>query len=120
LQTALSELAARSWRHPLTGLECFGASTTGLLIGLPDDLADSIARVTQCHHEQPGSAVFSGRPGSRALSVRTKRLTELYRWGELVPFDQVLVDALGSAPELELILDPAAVLLEAERACFGG
>ena len=103
----------------------------GLLVGLPDDLAEALARVLQRHHEQVGAAVPAGLvQRQRALAIvnlallsrqelqhvealrlprlesRHEALHRVVPVLEAVLFDQVLVDALGIAPELDLRLDP--------------
>src|SRR6185437_2939933 len=111
-------------------------SRPGLLIGFPDNLAEGLARVLQRHHVKPWTAVLAVAPerqstlaeidlalfpGIARKDVKSigiadpqrahEALDRVVPVGEPVPLDQVLVDALGIAPELDLLLDPGAVLL---------
>ncbi len=112
----------------------FVQACPGLLAGLPDHLAETLARELERHHEQVRAAVLAvgvqrGRalavvdlrflPGQElehveafrcaALEARHEALHRVVGVGEAVQFHQVLVDAHGVAPELDLGLDPGPV-----------
>ena len=107
-----------------------------LLVALPHDFAERLAGVLQRQHEQQRPAVLAGaiqRRGTEpeidlgflaglalehveALGVPPPQRAHealdrvvAVRKGE--PLDQILVDRLGVAPELNLLADPAAVHL---------
>ena len=117
----------------------------GLLVGLPDHLAEGLAGVLQRHHEQPRSAVLAiavQRRGTLAeidlcffpdgvfedvVALRVARLERAHEaldrvvaMREAAGLDQVLVDALGIAPELHLLLDPLPVLFAGRASLLRG
>src|SRR5690606_10430800 len=107
-----------------------------LLVRLPDDLPEALAGVLQRHHEQVRAAVLAVRlqrqraepevhlrllAGQALEHVEALGLTHLQAPHEALdrvvavlepePVDEVLVDRLSVAPELDLLLDPGAVRL---------
>src|SRR5882757_3276477 len=106
-----------------------------LLIGFPNDLAEGLAGILQRHAEQIRPTVLAVAiergcaltevnlrlfPRAALEYIKTLRLARFERahealhrviaMGEPEPLDQVLVNTLGVAAELHLILDPGAVL----------
>lgn len=116
----------------------------GPLIGFPDDLAEGLARVLQRHHVKPRPAVLAVAverertlaeidltlfPGTARKDVKSIRIAHPQRahealdrvvpMGEPVPLDEILVDALRVATELDLLLDPGAALLAGRAGLLG-